>query len=142
MQEVPRTIFAGWHVVVVDDEEDSLDIVQILLEAYGATVTLAPNGLEAFALVQRIKPHFIISDISMPEGDGWEFIKALHKDESLCHIPVIALTAHAMTGDRERVMQAGFDHYLTKPIIPETFANQLAALLNDTLPGKDLPFSS
>ncbi|MFW5691412.1 MAG: response regulator [Chloroflexota bacterium] len=131
MQHIPQDLLNGWDVVVVDDEEDSLEVAEIILLEYGASVYTATNGVEALDVVRRVRPRFIISDLSMPMMDGWGFISALKTDRTLAGIPVIALTAHAMVGDRERAIAAGFHNYLTKPLTIETFMADLVKLLVD-----------
>jgi CheY-like chemotaxis protein len=128
---IPFDLLAGWDIVVIDDEPDSLEVARFILDFYGAIVHTAINGREGLELVERIQPRFVISDLSMPEMDGWEFLKELHERVDQQHIPVIALTAHAMRGDRERAIAAGFHNYLTKPLTADTFIDQLLALLLD-----------
>ncbi|MGQ9909251.1 MAG: response regulator [Candidatus Flexifilum sp.] len=128
---IPRNLLVGWDVVVIDDEPDSLEVAEIILDAYGANVRTATNGAEGLELVRRARPKFVISDISMPVMDGWGFIHALKNDRTLMDIPAIALTAHAMVGDRERAIAAGFHNYLTKPLTAETFIYDLLKLLMD-----------
>ena len=131
MSNLPRDLLASWDVVVIDDEEDSLEVAEIILMEYGANVYVAYDGQEGLELVQKIKPRFVISDLSMPVLDGWGFIKYLRQDPELANIPVIALTAHAMVGDREKTVEAGFDNYMTKPLIVKTFMSDLIQLLVD-----------
>lgn len=131
MQEIPSDLLVGWDVVVLDDEEDSLEVAQIILLEYGANVYTAANGKDGLKIVQDVKPRFVISDLSMPIMDGWGFINALKADRALASIPVIALTAHAMIGDRERAVAAGFHNYLTKPLTVDTFMADLVKLLVD-----------
>lgn len=119
---------AGWRVLVIDDEPDSVEVASRVLTFHGAKVYTAPNGAEGLALARQIKPTFILSDISMPVMDGWEMIYHLQEDPQIKSIPVVALTAHAMNGDRERALAAGFHHYLTKPLSPLTLANDLLKL--------------
>lgn len=128
---IPRNLLIGWDVVVIDDEPDSLEVAEIILDAYGANVRTATNGAEGLQLVRQARPKFVISDISMPVMDGWGFIHALKNDRTLMDIPAIALTAHAMVGDRERAIAAGFHNYLTKPLTAETFIYDLLKLLMD-----------
>jgi CheY-like chemotaxis protein len=116
-------------VVIIDDEPDSLAVASFILGFYGARVRTADNGQGGLKLVQSIKPKFVITDLSMPEMDGWEFLSQLRTDTGTQDIPVIALTAHAMKGDRERVLTAGFDSYLTKPLSANTFIQQLVEIL-------------
>lgn len=125
MKPIPQDIFAGWEVIVVDDEIDSLEVARYILTFYGATVYTGENGVEGLDLLKTVRPRFILSDISMPKMDGWQFITKIREDESLQNIPIIALTAHAMRGDREKVMSAGFHHYMIKPLSPNTFLEQI-----------------
>lgn len=129
--QIPDNLLEGWDIVVLDDEEDSLEVAEIILTEYGATVHTASNGEQGLEKVIQVKPRFIISDLSMPEMDGWGFINALKADRALAGIPVIALTAHAMVGDRERAVSAGFHNYLTKPLTVATFMSDLVKLLID-----------
>jgi CheY-like chemotaxis protein len=131
MADIPRSLLDGWDVLVVDDEPFSRDVASRILKFYGATVWTAENGREALAIIPSVRPKFIISDISMPVMDGWGFIKRMKADRELLDIPVIALTAHAMVGDREKAMAAGFHNYLSKPLNPATFMKQLLTLLVD-----------
>jgi CheY-like chemotaxis protein len=130
---IRRDILQGWDVLVLDDEPDSLEVATRVLRFYGAVVHNASNGKEGLAKLREMspKPRFIISDLSMPEMDGWAFLYELKQDRSTMDIPVIALTAHAMAGDRERGIQAGFHNYLTKPLTPMTFMSDLLRLLID-----------
>jgi CheY-like chemotaxis protein len=120
-----------WSVLIVDDEEDSLEVARYLLEFYGATVHVAGDGREGLEKAKSIRPDFIISDISMPRVDGWQMIDQIKRDRTLMEIPVIALTAHALRGDRERALSAGFHNYLTKPLTVTTFIRDLLLLLTD-----------
>ncbi|MCA9903403.1 MAG: response regulator [Anaerolineae bacterium] len=129
MNTLPMDLLHGWKVVVVDDEEDSLEVAQIILEEYGADVSTAANGQEGLELIRKVHPKLVISDISMPVMDGWGLIFELKNDRTTCDIPAIALTAHAMIGDRERAISAGFHNYLTKPLTASTFIQDLVGLL-------------
>jgi len=130
MSPIPK-VLEKWTVLVVDDEEDSLDVASRLLKMAGARVYSAGNGLEALDLIKQNKPDFILSDLSMPEMDGWALMHTLNKDRATSDIPVIALTAHAMTGDRQRALSAGFVNHITKPLDPEKFIQQLLNILTD-----------
>lgn len=131
MSNIPMDLLQGWDIVVIDDEPDSLEVARYILDFYGANVHTATNGMEGVALVEKVRPRFVISDLSMPEMDGWEFLSELKVTLSISNIPVIALTAHAMRGDRERAIAAGFQNYLTKPLTATTFMDQLLVLLLD-----------
>lgn len=127
--QISRDILRGWKVLVVDDEEDSLNVATRILKYYGAHVVTAVNGLQGLEVARAEQPRFIISDLSMPRMDGWGLMEELKKDGAIAHIPVIALTAHAMIGDRQRAIEAGFHNYLTKPLTPATFMRDLLNLL-------------
>jgi CheY-like chemotaxis protein len=129
--DIPADLLADWDIVVIDDEPDSLEVAEIILDAYGANVHTGTNGAEGLEQVKKIHPLFVISDISMPVMDGWGLIYELKNDANLMGIPAIALTAHAMVGDRERAISAGFNNYLTKPLTAETFIYDLLKLLMD-----------
>ena len=131
MTLIPHNILDGWKIVVIDDEEDSLTVAEIILLEYGANVYTAVNGQEGLEVIRRVHPQFVISDISMPVMDGWGLIAMIKNDRTLMDIPVIALTAHAMTGDRERAIAAGFHNHLTKPLTAATFIHDLLNLLVD-----------
>ncbi len=132
---IPDNILNGWTVLVIDDEPDSAEVVTILLEMYGATVVVAHNGKEGLELISKHLPRFVITDLSMPDMNGWEMTNALKLgDRRVADIPIVALTAHATTGDRSRALAMGFHNYLTKPLVPETFVTQLLELLASDIP--------
>jgi CheY-like chemotaxis protein len=131
MFDLPDDLLKGWDIVVIDDEEDSLMVAQLILDEYGANTHTANNGQEGLALIRSAKPKFVISDLSMPVLDGWGLISKMQSDPALKDIPTIALTAHAMVGDRERAVAVGFHNYLTKPLTVETFIQDLVNLLVD-----------
>jgi CheY-like chemotaxis protein len=126
---IAKDILRGWVVLVVEDEPDNLEVALRILRYYGAEVRTAGHGRDALEKLKDFRPDFIISDLSMPVMDGWGLLFELQQDRSLAEIPIFALTAHAMIGDRERAMAAGFDNYLTKPLTPATFMQQLVNLL-------------
>ncbi|MDX1995315.1 MAG: response regulator [bacterium] len=129
--QIPRTVLSGWDILVVEDEADSLDIAVSVLTYYGASVHTAGNGQEALHKLETLTPRLIISDLSMPVMSGWALIEHLNQDRRLMSIPAIALTAHAMPGDREKAIAAGFHNHLTKPLTATTFIRHLLNLLVD-----------
>lgn len=135
---IPRNTLENWTILVIDDENDGVEVASRILRFYGAQVHTATNGREALALVSTHKFRLIISDLSMPIMDGWQFIEVIKKNRATTDTPVIALTAHAMPGDRERAMAAGFYNHLTKPLTPATFMSDLLRLLI-TLPDFEMP---
>ena len=127
---------AQWTVLIVDDEPDNLTVPKEVLSFYGATVHTAEDGVEALQLLETITPTFILLDLSMPKMDGWETIKHIRADPKTAHIPIIALTAHAMSGDKERVEAAGFSGYIAKPFWFPTFWAEIERCLSGLL---DMP---
>lgn len=120
----------NWHVLIVDDHTDSREVATFTMQVHGAQVLTAANGIEGLALLQSADVTFVLLDLSMPEMDGWEMVQRLRSNKRTMDIPVIALTAHAMVGDEEKVLAAGFDGYLTKPFSPLTFIQDLMDTFN------------
>ena len=106
-------------VAVVEDNPDNRLLVEALLEEF-YEISEFETGVDAVQGLQADAPDLILLDISLPEMDGTEVLKWIRDQEDLRGTPVIALTAHAMAGDREKFLEAGFNDYLTKPIIDET----------------------
>ena len=104
------------RVLVVEDNDDYRDLVNYYLKSKGFEVIIASNGVEAVEISNSEKPHIILMDLNLPIVDGWEATKRLKADARTAKIPVMALTAHAMSGDRERALAAGCDEFDTKPI--------------------------
>ncbi len=123
-------LLKGKTILVIDDEPDSLEIAETLLLDMGMDVLTARNGLEALKVLENSMPDYIISDLSMPSMSGWELIDLIKRDRRLMEIPVFALTAHVMPGDRSKAIAAGFHNYLTKPLNPDTFVNDLVAVIH------------
>jgi two-component system, cell cycle response regulator DivK len=130
-ERVAKNALLDWDVLVVDDDAMSLQVANIILSYHGVKVHTAKDGQEGLEAVKSVRPKFIISDLSMPVLDGWGMIAELKNDQSTAAIPIIALTAHAMTGDKERAVLAGCHNYLTKPLTPSTFMRELMRLLED-----------
>jgi CheY-like chemotaxis protein len=105
-------------IAIVEDNPDNLLLFRAMLEDLYEVIAYE-TGLEALRELQNDKPDLILLDISLPEMDGTEVLRRIHTNPVLWDIPVIALTAHAMAGDREAFMAVGFDEYITKPIIDE-----------------------
>jgi len=105
-------------LLIVDDEPTNVQLIRMLAEDIGVPVRLrtASNGLEAVTLARELAPALVLMDLKLPVLDGLEATRRLKADPATASIPVIALTAQAMVGDRERALAAGCDGYLTKPI--------------------------
>lgn len=103
-------------LLYIEDNYHNRRLVQKVLSSQGYEVLLAEDGLTGWEMTQQQRPVLVLLDISLPGMDGMEIVRRIKNDESLRHIWVIALTASAMRGDRERFMQAGCDDYLSKPL--------------------------
>jgi two-component system cell cycle response regulator DivK len=102
-------------ILVVEDVEFNRDLVVQLLEDDYEIITAA-DGAEGLRLAERERPDLILMDLSLPVIDGWEATRRIKANGALKHIPIIALSAHAMTGDEEKARQSGCDDYLSKPL--------------------------
>jgi CheY-like chemotaxis protein len=107
---------ANRHVLVVEDNERNMKLVRDVLRATGYTTLEATTGEDAVELAQAHEPALVLMDVQLPGIDGLEALRRLRQDELTASIPVLAVTAQAMSGDRERFLEAGFDGYLSKPI--------------------------
>lgn len=107
------------RIAIVEDNPDNRLLVRAILEDRHEIMEYETGG-EALAGLRADPPDLVLLDISLPEMDGTEVLAAMRDDPRLAAIPVIALTAHAMAGDRERFMGSGFDDYVSKPIVDET----------------------
>lgn len=117
------------RILVIEDHPENLELMTYLLEAYGHQVIPAGAGTEGIEAARRERPDLIVCDIQLPDIDGLQVARHLRSSPELRGIPLVAVTAYAMVGDRERIMAAGFDSYLTKPIDVETFVKQLEVFL-------------
>ena len=113
------------RILIVEDNRANLAVVDYLLRAHGCTVFAAGNGREALALLAREPVDLVLCDIQMPVMDGFEFARHVRADARFAQIPLLAVTASSMAGDRTRVLAAGFDDYFSKPIDPETFVDAM-----------------
>lgn len=122
---------AEWTVLIVDDAPDNVEVARKVLSFQGAEVHIATNGLSGLAKLAEIEPPtFILLDLSMPSMDGWQMLNEIRANPQLANMVVIALTAHAMEGDRERVLDAGFDGYIAKPFRLNSFINSIMECLD------------
>jgi CheY-like chemotaxis protein len=127
-----------WCVLVVDDEPDNLEVVAETLEFNGAQIKTALNGKDALAVLENFHANLILTDLSMPVMDGWVMRSHVKNNPKFSHIPIIALSAHAIAGDQERAVEAGFDGYMTKPVnIRTLLADIRAAFIDLTLNKKE-----
>src|SRR4051812_41029277 len=123
----------SWIVLLVDDERDNLEVVAETLEFRGAEVKTALNGVEALDVLQTFMPNLIVVDLSMPVMDGWVLRTRIKAMPAIQNIPLLALSAHAMIGDKERALAAGFDGYMTKPVNIYTLTDDIRIAAQETL---------
>jgi two-component system cell cycle response regulator DivK len=116
------------RILLVEDNPENRDMLGRRLSRRGHQVTFAMDGAEAVLRVQTERPDIVLMDLSLPVMDGWEATRTIKADATIGAIPVIALTAHAMAGDRERALAAGADDYDTKPVDLERLLSKIAAL--------------
>jgi CheY-like chemotaxis protein len=103
-------------ILYVEDNEDNVYVLKSRLTRAGHTVLVAPDGAQAVTMAAAERPDLILMDLSLPVLDGWEATRRIKSALETRHIPVIALTAHAMAGDREKAIAAGCDDFDTKPV--------------------------
>ncbi len=119
------------RVLIVEDNELNMKLFNDLLEANGYGTIQTRSGVEAVELARTHRPDLILMDIQLPEVSGLEVIRWVKDDEALRHIPVIAITAFAMKGDEEKILQGGCEAYLSKPISVVKFLETVRHYLSD-----------
>jgi two-component system, cell cycle response regulator DivK len=117
-------------ILLVEDNEMNRDMLSRRLRRKGYVVVMALDGQSALEMSQTEAPNLILMDVGLPKLDGWEATRRLKADPATRHIPVIALTAHAMSSDREKAFEAGCDDYETKPIELPRLLAKIEGLLN------------
>lgn len=119
------------RVLIVEDNEDNQDLMRFLLERAGYEVMSAENGLAGIQAAKRDKPDIILMDLSLPELDGWSAARQIKADPDVADIPLIAVTAHTLPGDRRKALDAGFDVYISKPINIHMFDSTVGKVLEE-----------
>ncbi len=116
-------------VLIAEDNPTNRELLRELLEIRGYTVAEACNGQEALVSVEQAPPDILLLDIGMPVLDGFAVVRKLRENPRLTSLPVVAVTAYAMQGDREKIMNSGFDGYLSKPVNSSSLFQELDRLL-------------
>lgn len=119
----------GVRILLVEDNEDNRVMLEKRLTRRGFVVQVASDGLVAVELTRTTRPDVVLMDMSLPSIDGWEATRRLKSAPETAAVPIIALTAHAMLGDRERALEAGCDDYDTKPIDFARLVEKIEALM-------------
>jgi CheY-like chemotaxis protein len=122
----------GLKILVVDDDVDTRELIEWVLKRVGAEVTSVGSAREALEALEREKPHVLVSDIAMPEEDGYSLLKKIRAlpPESGGRIPAIALTAHSLVQDRLQSLRAGFQNHVPKPVVPEELVEVVASIIH------------
>lgn len=113
-------------ILVIEDNEQNIYLITFLLQANGFVVQQARDGIEGLKLAESTEPDLILLDIQLPGLNGHEVAKQLKKNPQTKAVPVVAVTSHAMAGDRETIMAAGCEGYIEKPIDPDNFVKQIS----------------
>jgi CheY-like chemotaxis protein len=122
----------GLKILVVDDDVDTRELIEWVLKRVGAEVTSVGSAREALDVLEREKPHLLVSDIAMPEEDGYALLKKIRAlpPERGGRIPAIALTAHSLVQDRLQSLRAGFQSHVPKPVVPEELVEVVASIIH------------
>jgi CheY-like chemotaxis protein len=116
-------------ILVAEDHPASRELIEELLQGFGYDVVSACDGQDALAKVEDHRPDLVVMDIQMPVLDGFAVLHRLREDTRFARLPIVALSAYAMRGDRQKGLSAGFDAYLTKPIDSAALKEQIDSLL-------------
>lgn len=125
------------RILIIEDDPASQELFSLLLEDFGYSTLRAGDGEQGLALARRERPDLIISDVRLPKLNGVELVRQLKNDETLAKIPALAVTAYDNIGERERLLTAGFDDYLPKPIVAEKFNAHIKDLLGAKMTSQD-----
>ncbi len=117
-------------VLVVEDYQDAREMYAAYLQFSGYRVAEASNGLEALEKTRELMPDIILMDLALPKMDGWEATRRLKADDQTKHIPIVALTGHALAGHAEGARQAGCDSFVTKPCLPDALVTEIQRMLS------------
>ena len=122
----PLPDLSDMRILLVDDEPDNRYLMAEVIDLAGAEVLQAENGQEALEMLQQAAPDIILLDIAMPVLDGWEFRRQLRSDPAMDHIPIIVCSALAMSEEKRRIQEAGFDAHISKPFKVDDLYEELA----------------
>jgi len=122
----------GFKILVVDDDLDTRELIEWVLKRVGAEVTAVGSAREALEVLEREKPQVLVSDIAMPEEDGYALLKKIRAlpPERGGRIPAVALTAHSLVQDRLHSLRAGFQSHVPKPVVPEELVEVVASIIH------------
>jgi two-component system, cell cycle response regulator DivK len=124
------------RILVIEDNIDNLDLVRFVLEQEDYEIITATDGKMGWDIAHAQKPDLVLLDLTLPEIDGWDLAGKLKADPETTRIKIVAITAHALPGDRKRALDAGCDGYITKPLDIANFPNQIEGYLKGMPPDK------
>ena len=124
-------------VLVVEDYQDAREMYAAYLQFSGFDVAEAGNGIEAIEKTQELLPDIVLMDLALPRMDGWEATRRLKNDPRTRHIPIVALTGHALAGHAEGAREAGCDAFVTKPCLPDALVTEIRRLLDAHRPNAE-----
>jgi two-component system cell cycle response regulator len=127
------------HILIIEDTPHNMDLMRYLLKARGHTIAEATRGGAGVETAVKERPDLIVVDLQLPDFDGYEVLRRIRRERGIGRPPMIAVTAFAMVGDRDRVLAAGFDGYMTKPLDPQTFAVEVESFLSEAQRGASAP---
>lgn len=119
------------RVLVIEDNENNMELISFILETHGFQVLQAVNGRDGVEQAVRLQPDFVILDIQLPDIMGTEVLRIIRESETAKNIPIIAMTSYAMAGDEERLLAAGCNGYIEKPINPELVMDQIRRIVGE-----------
>src|SRR6266446_6763038 len=128
-----KTLLKGCLILIVEDYKDTRDAIRLFLDLCGARVLTAATGRDGLDLVSRYHPKVIVSDLSMPQIDGYDLLGHVRELTPEDAAPVIALTAHSDAEERQKALKAGFARFLTKPVDPEQLVHEICNVLEPDL---------
>ena len=119
-----------WHILIVEDIEDDVQVVSKIFEHYDITISVARDGRQCLEMVQHMEPTLVIMDLAMPVKDGWDTLFELRANPLTAHIPVVAITAYHSANVAQEAIHAGFDAYFPKPIEATSFVRELERIMD------------
>jgi two-component system, cell cycle response regulator DivK len=128
MRNLGGRMMSKGTILIIEDNVDNLDLVRFLLEDAGYSVLAADNGRAGLEMAVQ-QPCLVLLDLSIPEIDGWNLAEMFKSNEAIKHIPLVALTAHALPGDRKKALDAGCDGYISKPLDIANFVQMIEEFL-------------
>lgn len=124
------TDYSRWTVLVVEDTYDDARVISRILEHYKINVLVAGNGNDCLNLLEQFRPTIVVTDLAMPQMDGWATLNAIRANPEWSHIPVVAVTAYHSAEVADAALRSEFDGYFAKPLNPMTFIDQLGQVIS------------